>query len=95
MYKPFLYQYAVWATFGSAAIHLLWTKNEYREYKEKMDLKILKLEELIERLKRGENIDDAERSQKSNIVRQTITTQPKAKFTHIQKEEKPKTIVWL
>ncbi|CAG8787606.1 21526_t:CDS:2, partial [Gigaspora margarita] len=76
-------------------IHLLWTKNEYREYKEKMDFKILKLEELIERLKRDENIDDAEQSQKSNIVRQTVTTQPKVKSTHIQKEEKPKTIVWL
>ncbi|CAG8570199.1 9920_t:CDS:1, partial [Racocetra fulgida] len=51
-YKPFLYQYAVWAVFGSAAIHLLWTKNEYREYKERMDFKISKLEDLIERLKR-------------------------------------------
>ncbi|CAG8700902.1 4878_t:CDS:2 [Dentiscutata heterogama] len=95
MYKPFLYQYAVWATFGSAAIHLLWTKNEYREYKEKMDFKVSKLEDMIERLKRGENIDDAEQSQKSSIVRKKITTQPNVKSKYIQKEEKPKTIVWL
>ncbi|CAG8759828.1 18722_t:CDS:2, partial [Dentiscutata erythropus] len=76
-------------------IHLLWTKNEYREYKEKMDFKVSKLEDMIERLKRGENIDDAEQSQKSSIVRQKITTQPNVKATYIQKDEKPKIVVWL
>ncbi|CAG8732595.1 4798_t:CDS:2, partial [Cetraspora pellucida] len=86
-YKPFLYQYAVWAVFGSAAIHLLWTKNEYREYKERTNFKISKLEDLIEKLKRDTVIEE----QGSSTTQQSITsTQPHVTSTHTQKEEKSK-----
>ncbi len=57
-YSPYIYSYFSWAILGSMLLHLTWSKMNYNDYKEKMQLKITKLEETIAKLENGENIDD-------------------------------------
>jgi hypothetical protein len=46
----------MWVVFGSEALHLIWLKMEYKEYKDKIQHKTKLLEELIERIENGEKI---------------------------------------
>ncbi|KAI8372969.1 uncharacterized protein BYT42DRAFT_547984 [Radiomyces spectabilis] len=48
----------MWVVFGSEALHLMWLKMEYKEYKEKSQHKIKLLEEIIDRVEHGQAMDD-------------------------------------
>lgn len=57
-HMPYFMEYIMWVVFGSEALHLIWLKIDYREYKEKMHHKTKLLEEIIQRVENGEVIDD-------------------------------------
>ncbi|CAO3656627.1 unnamed protein product [Mucor hiemalis] len=54
---PYFMEYLMWVVFGSEALHLIWLKMDYKEYKEKMKHKTKLLEEIIKRVENGERID--------------------------------------
>ena len=58
-HMPYFMEYLMWVVFGSEALHLIWLKIDYKEYKEKMRYKTKLLEEIIERVENGERIDDS------------------------------------
>lgn len=62
-HMPYFMEYLMWVVFGSEALHLIWLKMDYKEYKEKMKLKTRLLEEIIERVENGEKIDDSLREE--------------------------------
>ncbi|KAI8877956.1 hypothetical protein K501DRAFT_288111 [Backusella circina FSU 941] len=55
-HMPYFLEYLMWVVFGSEALHLIWLKMEYKEYKERIQHKTKLLEELIERIENGEKI---------------------------------------
>jgi hypothetical protein len=55
-HMPYFLEYLMWVVFGSEALHLIWLKMEYKEYKDKIQHKTKLLEELIERIENGEKI---------------------------------------
>ncbi|CEP18889.1 hypothetical protein [Parasitella parasitica] len=57
-HMPYFLEYLMWVVFGSEALHLIWLKMDYKEYKEKTAHKIKLLEELIKRIENGDQIDD-------------------------------------
>ncbi|KAG2231310.1 hypothetical protein INT48_001246 [Thamnidium elegans] len=57
-HMPYFAEYLMWVVFGSEALHLIWLKIDMKEYKEKMKLKTKLLEEIIERVEKGQVIDD-------------------------------------
>ncbi|CAG8519854.1 7599_t:CDS:2 [Diversispora eburnea] len=60
---PHLSQYLLWTFFGSFTLHLLWSKMNYQEYQDMVNMKITKLEDIIGRLgnvKYMENVENAE-----------------------------------
>ncbi|GAA5802096.1 hypothetical protein EDC94DRAFT_659802 [Helicostylum pulchrum] len=57
-HMPYFTEYLMWVVFGSEALHLIWLKIDMKEYKEKMKLKTKLLEEIIERVEKGQMIDD-------------------------------------
>lgn len=62
-HMPYFMEYLMWVVFGSEALHLIWLKMDYKEYKEKMKHKTRLLEEIIERVENGEKIDDSLREE--------------------------------
>ncbi|KAF1806628.1 hypothetical protein FB192DRAFT_1338047 [Mucor lusitanicus] len=60
---PYFLEYLMWVVFGSEALHLIWLKMDYKEYKEKTAHKTKLLEELIKRIENGEQIDDSLREE--------------------------------
>lgn len=62
-HMPYFLEYLMWVVFGSEALHLIWLKMDYKEYKEKTAHKTKLLEELIERIENGEQIDDGLRTE--------------------------------
>ncbi|KAI7865710.1 hypothetical protein BDF14DRAFT_1700386, partial [Spinellus fusiger] len=49
----------MWAVFGSEALHLIWLKMEYKEYKEKAQHKIKLFEEIIARTEQGQDLTES------------------------------------
>jgi len=62
-HMPYFLEYLMWVVFGSEALHLIWLKMDYKEYKEKTAHKTKLLEELIKRIENGEQIDDSLREE--------------------------------
>jgi hypothetical protein len=62
-HMPYFLEYLMWVVFGSEALHLIWLKMDYKEYKEKTAHKTKLLEELIKRIENGEQIDDSLRTE--------------------------------
>lgn len=62
-HMPYFLEYLMWVVFGSEALHLIWLKMDYKEYKERTAHKTKVLEELIERIENGEEIDDSLRTE--------------------------------
>ncbi|CAO3613277.1 unnamed protein product [Mucor fragilis] len=62
-HMPYFLEYLMWVVFGSEALHLIWLKMDYKEYKEKTAHKTKLLEELIKRIEHGEQIDDSLREE--------------------------------
>ncbi|KAI8981628.1 hypothetical protein BDF20DRAFT_911901 [Mycotypha africana] len=62
-HMPYFLEYLMWAVFGSEALHLIWLKMDYKEYREKTAHKKKVLEELIERIEQGEVITDSLREE--------------------------------
>lgn len=58
-HMPYFLEYLMWVVFGSEALHLIWLKMDYKEYREKTAHKTKLLEELIKRIENGEQIDDS------------------------------------
>ncbi|KAI8366171.1 hypothetical protein BD560DRAFT_401368 [Blakeslea trispora] len=58
-HMPYFLEYLMWVVFGSEALHLIWLKMDYKEYKERTTHKTKLLEELIERIEQGEPINDS------------------------------------
>ncbi|OZJ06035.1 hypothetical protein BZG36_01121 [Bifiguratus adelaidae] len=55
----YLWEYLLWVVLGSEALHLIWLKIDYQEYKEKVGLRKAILEEKITQLEAGHVVDDA------------------------------------
>ncbi|KAI9285232.1 hypothetical protein BC943DRAFT_292438 [Umbelopsis sp. AD052] len=55
---PFFLEYFMWVVFGSEALHLIWLKIDQQEYIDKSGHQIAVLKEVIQRLERGESVDD-------------------------------------
>jgi len=55
---PFFLEYFMWVVFGSEALHLIWLKIDQQEYIEMSSHQIAVLKEVIQRLERGESVDD-------------------------------------
>lgn len=53
----------MWVVFGSEALHLIWLKMEYKEYKEKTEHKIRLLKEIVERIENGQEFNDSLREE--------------------------------
>src|SRR2546423_12979671 len=66
-YSKFVYKYFAWCLFGSCAFNLSILKSNYNEYKERMEFRINDLEEITQRLKNGENVDDVKINDRSGI----------------------------
>lgn len=62
-HMPYFLEYLMWVVFGSEALHLIWLKMDYKEYKEKTAHKTKLLEELIRRIENGEQITDSLREE--------------------------------
>ncbi|KAI8643962.1 hypothetical protein BD408DRAFT_384802 [Parasitella parasitica] len=62
-HMPYFLEYLMWVVFGSEALHLIWLKMDYKEYKEKTAHKTKLLQELIKRIENGEQIDDSLREE--------------------------------
>lgn len=57
-YLPHVYDYLLWTILGSEALHLLWLKMEYAEYREKNEMRIGVLKNMVDTLERGERLKD-------------------------------------
>src|SRR6185369_10167905 len=66
-YSKFVYKYLAWCLLGSCAFNLSMLKSNYNEYKERMEFRINDLEEMIQRLKNGENVEDVKINDRSGI----------------------------
>ncbi|KAI9475753.1 MAG: hypothetical protein EXX96DRAFT_459452, partial [Benjaminiella poitrasii] len=53
----------MWIVFGSEALHLIWLKMDYKEYREKTTHKTKVLEEIIRRIEHGEKVDKSLRQE--------------------------------
>lgn len=62
-HMPYFLEYLMWVVFGSEALHLIWLKIDYKEYKEKTQHKTKLLEEIIRRLENGEEMTDSLREE--------------------------------
>ncbi|KAI8074305.1 uncharacterized protein B0P05DRAFT_548049 [Gilbertella persicaria] len=62
-HMPYFLEYLMWVVFGSEALHLIWLKMDYKEYRERTAHKTKLLEELIERIENGEAINDSLRQE--------------------------------
>jgi hypothetical protein len=62
-HMPYFLEYLMWVVFGSEALHLIWLKMDYKEYKEKIQHKTKLLEEIIQRIENGEKINDSLRDE--------------------------------
>lgn len=60
---PYFLEYLMWVVFGSEALHLIWLKMEYKEYKEKTEHKIRLLKEIVERIENGQEFNDSLREE--------------------------------
>ncbi|KAI7903157.1 uncharacterized protein BX663DRAFT_507649 [Cokeromyces recurvatus] len=58
-HMPYFLEYLMWAVFGSEALHLIWLKMDYKEYKERSAHKIKLLEEIIKHIEQGEEIEES------------------------------------
>ncbi|KAG9303265.1 hypothetical protein G9A89_013591 [Geosiphon pyriformis] len=52
-YLPFVYRYLHWSILSTLSLHLVWTKKEYADYREKIMVKIVDLEQTIASLQGG------------------------------------------
>ncbi|KAL1916578.1 uncharacterized protein VTP21DRAFT_5769 [Calcarisporiella thermophila] len=59
-YGPFFWEYLMYITVGSEALHLMWVKMEYNEYREKMKIRADVLNEVVQRLERDEELGELE-----------------------------------
>ncbi|KAF7724103.1 hypothetical protein EC973_001287 [Apophysomyces ossiformis] len=57
-HMPYFLEYLMWVVFGSEALHLIWLKMEYKEYKEKSEHKIRLLREIVDRLEQGQELTE-------------------------------------
>ncbi|KAL0073895.1 hypothetical protein J3Q64DRAFT_1343698 [Phycomyces blakesleeanus] len=60
---PYFLEYLMWVVFGSEALHLIWLKMEYKEYKEKVEHKIQLLQEIVTRIEQGQEFTDSLREE--------------------------------
>ncbi|KAG0194844.1 hypothetical protein DFQ28_005057 [Apophysomyces sp. BC1034] len=60
---PYFLEYLMWVVFGSEALHLIWLKMEYKEYKEKTEHKIRLLQEIVARIEQGQELNDSVREE--------------------------------
>ncbi|KAI9011011.1 hypothetical protein CLU79DRAFT_772305 [Phycomyces nitens] len=60
---PYFLEYLMWVVFGSEALHLIWLKMEYREYKEKTEHKIQLLQEIVTRIEQGQEFTESLREE--------------------------------
>ncbi|OBZ86527.1 hypothetical protein A0J61_05418 [Choanephora cucurbitarum] len=76
-HMPYFLEYLMWVVFGSEALHLIWLKMDYREYKERTAHKTKLLEKLIARIEQGESIDDSLRQEIRMVILNNKLHQPK------------------
>lgn len=57
-HMPYFLEYMMWVVFGSMALHLIWLKMDYKDYRERTAHKTKLLEDLVQRVENGEQIDE-------------------------------------